>query len=335
MGTPEDGPITLIAAVVSADPPALSGDVHEVTLEPGGFHQVTGVLGRHRNGYAYVYRSDGAAPFYAYGVINDQANSDGSFVFPVPQRSLEGALRQTLPVIVETGGFASELTVTNFSSQAKTIQFDFVADGLATPDRTARFSLTLEKNEQRIIPDVIHAEMRRKGVAGVPRARGGLAGALFASAERGDMSGIFIGARTGSSDGRGGRYGVFYPAVPDGAAFTDTAWVDGLRQDSENRANLALVNTGEVDSSDSVFSLDIYDGDTGRLVRTVTTDPLPARRWRQINSILANHARGTTQGYVRVRKISGNNPFLAYGVVNDGGAPGLRSGDGAYIPGRR
>ncbi|MCY3759126.1 MAG: hypothetical protein OXG96_15510, partial [Acidobacteria bacterium] len=189
--------------------------------------------------------------------------------------------------------------------------------------------------EQRIIPDVIHTEMRRKGVAGVPRARGGLAGALFATAERGDMSGIVIGARTSSSDGRGGQYGVFYNAVPDGAAFTETAWVDGLQQDGENRSNLALVNTGEVDSSPSVFELEIYDGDTGRTARTVTIEPLPARHWRQINGILANHARGTRQGYVRIRKISGNNPFLAYGVVNDGGAPRQRSGDGAYVPARK
>ena len=29
-------------------------------------------------------------PFYAYGVINDQANSDGSFVFPVTSNSLSG-----------------------------------------------------------------------------------------------------------------------------------------------------------------------------------------------------------------------------------------------------
>ena len=57
-----------------------------------------------------------------------------------------------------------------------------------------------------------------------------------------------------------------------------------------------------------------------------------ARRWHQINSILANHAPGITQGYVQIRQFIGNNPFLAYGVVNDGGAPGQRSGDGAYLP---
>ena len=36
-----------------------------------------------RQGYVRVERVEGTSPFYAYGVINDQANSDGSFIFPV------------------------------------------------------------------------------------------------------------------------------------------------------------------------------------------------------------------------------------------------------------
>ena len=60
----------------------------------------------------------------------------------------------------------------------------------------------------------------------------------------------------------------------------------------------------------------------------------PVRRPRRIHGILVVRDQGTTQGYVRVRRISGNNPFLAYGVVNDCGAPGRRSGDGAYVPAR-
>ena len=335
MGSTEDGPVTLRTTVFSADASDVTVHVLEdVTLAPGGFHQYSGVLGTTTNGYVKVERVDGTAPFYAYGVINDQANSDGSFVFPVTAGSLEGSLRQTLPVIVETNNFTSELTVTNISGQTRTLHFSFVAEGLTTPDRTARFSLTLEPGQQRIIPDVIDTEMRRKGIEGLRPSKGGLAGALFATLDGGDMNGIVIGARTGTPDGRGGQYGLFYHAVPDGAALTGHAWVDGLQQDTENRSNLALVNTGEVDDSASVFDLDIYDGDTGRLVRTITTRPLRSRNWRQFNSILANHAPATTQGYVRIRKTSGNNPFLAYGVVNDGGAPGHRSGDGAYVPAR-
>ena len=165
--------------------------------------------------------------------------------------------------------------------------------------------------------------------------RGGLAGALFATVESGDMSGIVIGARTGSPDKRGGQYSLFYKAVPYGSALIESAWIYGLQQNEENRSNLALVNTGDVDDGESVFTLDIYAGETGRLVRTITTKPLPALRWRQINGILGTHAPGTRQGYVHIRKTTGNNRFLAYGVVNDGAAPGQRSGDGAYVPAQK
>ena len=337
MGTEEEGTITLRTTVYSGEASDTSPrELDDVTLEPGGFHQynqVLSVLGSNANGYVKVERVEGTAPFYAYGVINDQVNSDGSFVFPVTAGSLEEAAGQTLPVVVETGGYTSELTVTNFSETSRTVHFDFVADGVGTDEETARFSLTLEAGEQRIIADVVD-DLRRQGVAGIGPGRRSYAGAVFAAVQGGDMSGIVIGARTGSLDGRGGQYGVFYTAVPDGAGFTDSAWVDGLQQNEENRSNLALVNTGEVDGSESVFRLEIYDGETGMLVKTVATGPIPARRWYQINGILGNYAPGTRQGYIRILQILGSNPFLAYGVVNDGGAPGERSGDGAYLPAR-
>ena len=334
MGTAVEGPIRLRATVFSGDA-ADSGPtlLEEVTLEPGGFHQYSGVLGSLANGFVRVEKTSGEAPFYAYGVINDQANSDGSFVLPVTAGSLAGTTGQTLPVIVESGAFTSELTVTNFSEQARTVSFAFVSEGVDTSDRTARFSMSLEAGEQRITPNLVN-EMRRQGVSGIGSA-GGLAGALFARVEGGDMSGIAIGARTVSQAVfAGGQYGVSYNAVPYGSAFSQVAWVEGLQQNQESRSNLALVNTGEVDDSDSVFAIDIYDGDTGLLVTTITGRRVPARGWRQINSILRDYTEDTTQGYVRIRKISGNNPFLAYGVINDGGAPGERSGDGAYLAAR-
>ncbi len=339
MGAPEEGAITMRTTVYSGEAGDTSARVLEdVKLEPGGFHQYSGllgVLGVPAQGYVRVERVEGTSPFYAYGVINDQANSDGSFVFPVAASSLEGRMGQTLPVIVETSAFTSELTVTNFSEEARTLQFSFVAGGVETPDRTADFTLMpmrLEAGEQRILADIVN-RLRQQGVEGIGPSRGGYAGPLFATAENGDMSGIVIGARTGS-EGGGGQYSVFYNAVPVGAAFSEVAWVDALQQNGENRSNLALVNTGEVDDSDSVFSLEIYDGETGLLVTTIATRPIPARGWHQINGILGSYAPETRQGYIRILKVSGENPFLAYGVVNDGGAPGERSGDGAYLPAR-
>ena len=122
MGAPEEGAITLRTTVYSGAVSDTSPQVLEdVKLEPGGFHQYSGLLGRlesvegNRQGYVKVERVEGRAPFYAYGVINDQANSDGSFIFPVAASWLEGTAGQTLPVVVETSAFTSELTVTNFS----------------------------------------------------------------------------------------------------------------------------------------------------------------------------------------------------------------------------
>ena len=336
MGAPEEGAITVRTTVYSGDVSDTSPRVlEEVTLEPGGFHQYSGllgVLGVPAQGYVRVERVEGTSPFYAYGVINDQANSDGSFVFPVAASWLEGRAGQTLPVVVETSEFRSELTVTNFSGEPRTLDFQFVAEGIETDDKTAGFSMRLEGGQQEIVPEVVD-ELRRQEVAGLGSTRGFYAGPLFVVAENGDMSGIVIGARTGSQGG-GGSYSVFYNAVPEGEAFTEEAWVDGLQQNEENRSNLALVNTGEVDGSPSVFHLEIYDGETGLLAETVVTKPIPARGWHQINGILGSYAPETRQGYIRIEKVSGANPFLAYGVVNDGGAPGERSGDGAYLPAR-
>ena len=339
MGAPEEGEITLRTTVYSGEAADTSPRVlREVELEPGEFHQYSGLLGvlesvdGNRQGYVKVERVEGRAPFYAYGVINDQANSDGSFIFPVEASSLEGKTGQTLPVVVETSAFRSELTVTNFSEESRTLDFQFVADGIETDDKTAGFSMTLEAGQQEIVAEVVE-ELRRQGVAGLGATRGFYAGPVFATAEGGDMSGIVIGARTGSQGG-GGSYSVFYNAVPFGEAFSREAWVDGLQQNQENRSNLALVNTGEVDGSASVFHLEIYDGETGLLQETVVTKPVPARSWHQINGILGRSSPETRQGYIRIEKVSGENPFLAYGVVNDGGAPGERSGDGAYLPAR-
>ena len=311
-------------------------ELEDITLEPGGFHQYNQVLNVLRcsnaNGYVKVERVEGEAPFYAYGVINDQANSDGSFIFPVTAGSLEGKMGQTLPVIVETRDFTSELTVTNFSQQPRTLDFEFVSEQIQGDEKVVGFSMTLEAGEQVIVPELVE-ELRQEEMAKLGSRRSLYLGALFVTAKEGDLSGVVMGART-SSEGGGGQYGVFYNAVPEGEGFDREAWVEGLQQNAENRSNLALVNTGEVDDSPSVFHLEIYNGETGMLEETVVTKEVPARGWHQIDGILLRANPEAKQGYIRIEKVSGENPFLAYGVVNDGGAPGERSGDGAYLPAR-
>ncbi|MDE2965525.1 MAG: leucine-rich repeat protein, partial [Acidobacteriota bacterium] len=312
MGAPGEGTITLRTTVYSGEAAdATPRELADVELGPGEFHQYSGLLGRVENGYVKVERVEGEAPFYAYGVINDQANSDGSFIFPVTAASLEGKRRQTLPVIVETGEFSSELTATNFSDEPRTLDFEFVSEQVRTEDKRVGFSMTLQAGEQVIVPELVEA-LRREGMAGLGATRGVYLGPLFVTAAAGDLGGVVVGARTGSKGG-GGQYSVFYSAAPEGEGFAREAWVEGLQQNEENRSNLALVNTGEVDGSESVFHLEIYDGETGMLVETVVTRPIPARSWHQVNGILGRASAETRQGYVRIEKVSGENPFLAYG----------------------
>ncbi|MDE2962348.1 MAG: hypothetical protein OXU26_00395, partial [Acidobacteriota bacterium] len=343
-----EGSITLRTTVFSGNPTDPMGEMlDDMTLGPGEFHQFNAVLqmaGKAdplSGGYVRVERVEGTAPFYAYGVINDNANSDGSFVFPVSAGSLEGAMSQTLPALVESGAFTTELTLTNFSAQPKSLMFSVTHDRIETEDNTARFPVPMLPGQQLILPHALAFARHNLGL-NVPM---GLVVPLIATADGGDLSGVVIGARVvapaDAQDPSKGQYGVFFTAVPRGQGFTGSAWVDGLQQNEENRSNLALINTGEVDDRDIVFELDIYDGETATLSKTVTMDEedklvVPAKGFRQIDQVL-KLAPGTTQGYIRIRKASGTsaNPFLAYGVVNDGGVPGERTGDGAYIPARK
>ena len=339
MGMSEQ-PVTLRTTVYSA----AAGDerhtvMNDVTLEPGEFHQFNDILATagYENAYVTVKSvvplegPPNNSRFYAYGVINDNINSDGSFVLPTTApyyMYLDDRIEESATVIVETGSFNSELTATNLGYLG-TLNFRFVADGIERDDHTAEFSLTLEKGEQRIVSNIVD-ELRRNGVEGIgPRGRS-YVGALFIDADS-YAHGIVIGVRTGSPDGRGGQYGVSYSATKLRSAFRDSAWIYGLQQDAENRSNLALVNTGAVDESDTVFEIDIYDGVSGTLVSTVADVRVGPRRWHQIDGILAKHAPSATQGYVQIRTVSGKNSFLAYAVINDGAAPGQRSGDGAYL----
>ena len=56
-----------------------------------------------------------------------------------------------------------------------------------------------------------------------------------------------------------------------------------------------------------------------------------AGEWKQIDAVLYPYSPSIQHGYVRITRTSGSNPFIAYGVLNDGSLPGQRSGDGALF----
>jgi hypothetical protein len=331
-GLAGDGVIVLRVTVYDGNS-SFSKVLPQIALNPGGFYQIAGILTSNglslSNGYVKVERLSGTAPYYAYGVINDQLNSDGSFVPPqtVSTNPVKGL---TVPVILQTNSFLSELILTNYTAQNRSINFKFVAETIFTPDKTARFSIALPAGQQLIIPDIV-AYMRDNGVPGIVLPGDTVVGALFATPASGDLNGIVLGARTSSPGGNaGGRFGLFYTAVPYGAASSESAWLYGLQQNSENRTNLAIVNTGETDSSSDTFLIDLYDGETGALVTSIYPVTVTAQGWTQLGSVLAA-APIIQQGFAHVQRASGTNPFITYAVINDGASPGLRTGDGAYL----
>lgn len=333
-GSETDGRIVLRPTVYSGNPAApVTKVLPDVGLDPGGWAQIDQVLVSNglslSAGYVRVERVSGTAPFYTYAVVNDMANSDGSFVPPVVASSLAGKKGITLPVAVETSTYSTEVVVTNFGTATKTVKLTYVAAAVQAAGNETSTTLTLSAGEQRVLPAFVKA-LRDAKAPGVGPAGPTYAGAVFLTVPGGDVSGLSIGGRT-SSPGGGGRYGLFYTGVPSGSAATDSAWLYGLQQDEENRTNLAIVNTGEADASPSAFRVELWDGDTGGLVNSVGGISVPAEGWLQMDAVLKNHVPGTGNAYARVTRTAGTNPFLCYAVVNDGGVPKQRSDDGAFV----
>ena len=327
-GIAGSGDIVLRLTVFSGDPAAPASRVlPDLTLAPGAFRQYTEILkdvGLDR-GYVRIDRISGGAPYYAYATILDQVTSDGSFVPPLSDEDIWGPGGLTLPVVVETSAFTTEVVLCNVSTAAATVRLSYVADPIQAADFTASISITLGAGEQRVIPSFVQY-LRSQGVAGIVAPGPTFAGALYLTVSGEDPAGVFLGGRTQTAGG-GGHYGLFYTALANGTTATSAAWLFGLQQNAENRTNLALVNTGETDSTTLGLHVDLYDGDTGSIARSFDVSLAP-KKWTQVNTVLSP---GIANGYARITRTSGTNTFLAYAVVVDGGAPQTRSDDGAFV----
>lgn len=261
-GEAQDGDITLRLRVFSGNPAApVSLVLPDIVIPPGGFRQISNILAANglalTHGYVRIERVSGTAPYYAFAVINDNFNSDGSFVPPILENFLVGRTKLTLPVVVAT----------NWSSARKTLRCNYVADAIVALDSTASFTIELNPQEQLILPDFVQ-RLRDSAIPGIGPQGPSFVGAMFAEVTSGDLDGISLAARTSAVGGGGGRYGLFYGAVPNGLASTTSAWIYALQQSAETRSNLALVNTGETDGSADVFRIELFDGETGMKANT-------------------------------------------------------------------
>lgn len=335
----------LKAVVTSRSPAAVAtGSFDADPLGPGSFRQYTledlvsraGLALTDPNVFVRIEPLSGSAPFYAYAVVNDQGSSDGSFIFPVSDGSLYLNEALVLPVVVETASaapFTTEVVFTNTSSEERVLDLAWVTTLGSAPGATVRDSLTLAPFEQKIVPSFVD-DLRRRGVSGVGAVGPTYAGALFVRPTGiGSLDGVVVSGRTAAAGSVKGRYGLFQSALPRRDAVTTPAWIYGLAQDASNRSNLAFVNADPAGSAIRL-RIELFRASDGASVATIegAETTLSPGAWGQIDRVLERYAPGTTSAYARVTLVSGTSPFVVYAVVNDGGQPGQRSGDGAYVP---
>ena len=341
LGQPDSGDISLRLTVISGDPGNPGSLVlPDERLAPGAFRQIDSVLRSGglslENGYVRIEKVEGQAPFYAYALLTDRGGSDRSLIAPVPEGATVGRKGQTLLAVEKTARFNSELVLTNWSESWKVVGLSVLSDGIQNP-RGARF-VSVRPGEQIIVPEFV-SWLRQQGslpgsfFPGLGAAGEDFSGSIFVTVDGAEEdSGYYVGARnTTLIDGR--RNGFVHAAVPYGDSHHSPAWVYGLRQDREKRTDLGIVNTGELSDETSLYSVEIYDGETGMLAHRIEEVELEARRSIRLESILERMAPGTRQGYARVSRISGSNPFVAFAVVSDGLRDGQSSGDGFFLYG--
>ena len=320
-GEPGSGDITLRLRVFSGDPAApASTDLPDIVIPPGGFYQINEVLWSNglslASGYVRVERVNGLAPYYAYGVVNNQLSSDGSFVAPMPEDSQTSPSRLRVPLEPGFGPNSSfsEWVLTNLSSSDMQLRLYSLAEPLLYGDPQSYTSIWLRPGEQKIhrsdrgfvpweSPVVIDSEVYYMG-----------------------LSQLYVGVRVLGRE-RDLSYGFSYTGIPSEHESQKEAWLFGLQQNSETRTDLVLVSL--VDAA-TTFDIELFDGETGLRAGIVQNVGVDSRSSLQLNSLLATYAPGVTQGYARVVATRAG-PFVAHAIILDGAQAGERSGDGSVI----
>lgn len=172
---------------------------------------------------------------------------------------------------------------------------------------------------------------RQLGVPLGAQGAGGYVGAVRALVLGTTLDNVFVGARTATPSPAGGQFGLFTPGVYAGQEASGSAFLYGLRSDPNNRSNVAVLNAGQDSDGTVTLSLQAYDSDAGGApAGSAETATLNPGQWEQYNNFL--QSKGVSNGWVKVTRSSGTAAWIAYGVMNDGGQPGQRTGDGAYVP---
>jgi PKD repeat protein len=285
------------------------------------------------HGYAKITKVTGEDQFVCYGVVNDNLNGDGSFVPMVIADAHASSSDVVVPVIVGTDKFHSELTIANRSQFTLAGTFELIPASGAVPQFG---DIEIGAGAQSTIPDIVSA-LRDLGFDAPPGTVASLhfefehstAGAGKNEPLEGDHVTddlAYVGVRT-YAEKAGGLFGLAYGGVPVGSAADTEAFVYGLQQSNGTRANVAVVHALGGHLEPLVLEVSYFGPQGSELGNDPQCSPctlLPGQ-WKQFNSPLA--AYGAPHGYARIRRISGSDQFIAYGVLNDNA-----NDDGSYVP---
>ncbi len=207
-GSEADGPITL-RVTVSPGTPGTETPVAmpDVVLMPGAFFQFSRLLASAGLaaplGWARIERVGGNAPYLAWGAVNDAGSGDGSFV-PAVTESAEFAGEWIVPNAAQTSRYGTEFMATNTGTEPLPLRVTLVVTGTVLTE-------TVAPGATFYLPDLF-AEMRRRGLDGVPAAGTPVVSPLYLQGMSGQTQ-LYAGIRVSSAPVSGRSYGVYEPAV--------------------------------------------------------------------------------------------------------------------------
>ncbi|HYN42334.1 MAG TPA: hypothetical protein VE129_11190 [Thermoanaerobaculia bacterium] len=332
-----------VSVQVYAENGAPAGSPLVRTLAPGEWTQWNGVLGLAglpdgSYGYARIRRTAGVGAFTAYGVVNDAKTSDGSYLPAFRPGGLAAARTVIVPVVLDVYGeagshYTTEVTLVNDGAIATPVDLVYrPAPGFGEIGGVPVVTVELAARQQVTIPDVL-AYLRSHGMQipdGTTAAQAGTLTATFRYLTVIDAPSTVVLARTTTPNtdaATGGAFGLFYTAVAKGGGARTSALVPGLAQDDDVRSNLAVVNTGGGSELPITLEVRLYDADTGAAAGSPLTVRLAVGDWVQWSRVhaLAGAPASVKRFTAVVRRIAGDDTFVAYGVLND-----AVTSDGSY-----
>ena len=233
----------------------------------------------------------------------------------------------TVPIVLESRGvggtlFSSELVLTNRGSTEVTVDLTYTA---AFGDGSGSASLAIPIGRQRILTDVI-SDLRSLGVP-IPDGdgRGGSLRVRFSNAS--SPADVSVQSRVRSPFGAG-EVGVGLAPLPVTTGLTGPSIVPVLRENGDDRTNLALTSLADPEDGDVTLRVSLVSTDPAHPGTVVLPDvTLSPGMFLQLDRVLASAGAGMSTAWARIDPVAGQAPYSAYAVIND-----RASGDGSVVP---